>query len=71
MVHEEAVIRERRRQRRCLDGEYDDGEDGDGDDTGWLGRLLSFVGQNKKRSTTVRRVESIESIVEEEMPQVS
>ena len=71
MVHEEAVIREWRRQRRCLDGEYDDGEDGDGDDTGWLGRLLSFVGQNKKRSTTVRRVESIESIVEEEMPQVS
>ena len=69
MVHEKAVIRERRRQRRCLDGEYD-GEDED-DDTGWLGRLLPFVGQNMKRSTTVRRVESIESIVEEEMPQVS
>lgn len=74
MIHEEAVIRERRRQRRCLDGEYDyDGEDGDGedDDTGWLGRLLPFVGQYMKRSITVRRVESIESIVEEEMPQVS
>ena len=74
MLHEEAVIRERRRQRRCLDGAYD-GEDGDGDgeddDTGWLGRLLPFVGQHNKRSTTVPRVESIGSIVEEEMPQVS
>lgn len=71
MIHEEAVIRERRRQRRCLDGEYDDGEDEDEDDTGWLGRLLSFVGQKKKRPTNVRRVESVDSIVEEEMPQVS
>ena len=67
MVHEEAVIRERRRQRRCLDGEDgDDGEDDDDDNTRWFHKILP----KRKRPTNIRRQESIESIAEEEMPQV-
>ena len=70
MVHEEAIIKERRRQRRHMNGE--DVHDEDEDNQRWF-RRLPFLGRRreKKRQLNLNRIESIESIVEEEMPQVS
>ena len=73
MVHEEAIIKERRRQRRHMNGE--DVEDDDENDQRWQWvRRLAFLGRRqreRRRQTNLNRIESIESIVEEEMPQVS
>ena len=71
MVHEEAIIKERRRQRRHMNGEVVE-DDEDHHRWQWV-RRLPFLGRRreKKRQPNLNRIESIESIVEEEMPQVS
>ena len=71
MVHEEAIIKERRRQRRHMNGEVVE-DDEDHHRWQWV-RRLPFLGRRreKKRQANLNRIESIESIVEEEMPQVS
>ena len=79
MVHEEAIIQERRRQRRHMSGEGAEDDQGEEDDDPrwqkWVYRGLFFLGRRgerrKRRRTNLNRIESIESIAEEEMPQVS
>ena len=73
MVHEEAIIKERRRQRRHMNGEDLDVDDDNAHGRWKWVRRFPFVGRRgkRKRQPNLNRIESIESIVEEEMPQVS
>ena len=72
MVHEEAIIRERRRQRRHMMNEEHVDDDDDNNRWPWVRRLASLGRRGgRKRQANLSRIESIESIVEEEMPQVS
>jgi len=78
MVHEEAIIRERRRQRRHLSGatgsddDDDDDEDkDDGADRQWWSCWFRRPNQSRQVVTERNRSGAVESIIEEEMPQVS